>query len=371
MVPEASSESNRRGHLRLVGQAAAAGTQAERRHIETDGIPVPSPAEARAEAIRRESHIYRTARIATVSIPVVEPAPVVPPAEPERVLDAGRAAEPMALEELGSRYEAFAPQPSPEASEANERIENALAALRDESVAPFHAELWPVNHLAELAKLDKASVGRWVIALVTQLHRVQPNGLLDLRMASGQTIRAVALGDETRIDWAASPSRGVPFVKATEARLAELSLGLRRPRRRQRDAVSVLRALAVAPISLSDLGRASDSVIDPFAFWQLVRIARPAVPDGLPALLTHVDPQRRVYDVTVELNPGRPLKVRLGVDPEADAAVHTTGGELLDWATNSERVASGSRFLISGDADAELVALRTIGRSDSPIRQSS
>jgi hypothetical protein len=27
--------------------------------------------------------------------------------------------------------------------------------------------------------------------------------------------------------------------------------------------------------------------------------------------------------------------------------------------------------LISGDADAELVALRTIGRSDSPIRQSS
>jgi len=371
MVPEASSESNRRGHLRLVGEVAGSGAEPERKHIETDGMPVLSPAEARAEAIRRESHIFRTARQATVASPVAESAPAVPPVQSGPAVDADRPAEPMALEELGSRYEAFAPQPAAGASEATDRIENALASLRAESVVPFHPELWPVNHLADLAKLDKASAGRWIIALVTQLHRVQPNGLLDLRMASGQTIRAVALGDETRIDWAAAPSRRVPFVKATEARLAELSLGLRRPRRRQREAVAVLRALAAAPISLSDLGRASGSVIDPFAFWQMVRVARPAAPEGIPALLTHVDPQRRVYDVTVEFNPGRPLKVRLGVDPDADAAVHTAGGELLRWATHSERPASGSPFLITGDADAELAALRAIGRSNSPIRQYS
>jgi hypothetical protein len=369
MVPEASSDPNRRSHLRLVGHGSRAEVASGRKHIEADGIPVLTPAEARAAGIRREALIFKSARASFV--PKVDPLQTESSVEASDVGSAEPVSESIDITELGSRFEALAPSPQAAPSEAAGRIDSALESLRSTTESPSLPELWPVNHLDQLAAVDKASAGRWVIAMLTQLHRVQPSGILDLRMASGQTIRAVALGDETRIDWTASPSRRIPFVKVSEARLAELALGHRRPRRRQRGPVSTLRALAACPISVGDLGCAPGSVIDPFAFWQLVRIARPAAPEGIPALLTHVDPTRRVYDVTVDLTPGRPIQVRLGVDPDADAAVHTDGSDLLHWASQQGRPASGSDSLITGDADAELAALRAIGRSISPIRQSS
>ncbi len=112
-------------------------------------------------------------------------------------------------------------------------------------------------------------------------------------------------------------------------------------------------------------------MIDPFAFWQMIRVARPAVLDGIASRISHSDPARPAYDVTIDLVPGRPVKIQLGRDDDAYAHIETSGAELLMWAGLADRSAVGSAYLVGGDADAELAALRVIGSSRSPIRAGS
>lgn len=369
MVSEASSNPQRGGHLRLVGSGAGGEASEQRKHIQTEGIPALTPAEARAKGIREEAEAFRVARAQTAPIAESVQPQLKPPIEMHTETVVPPTSVP--LEELGSRFEALAPTSTVGSAPEAERIDAALEALQASAPLDVFPELWPVEHLRGLASQDPSSAGRWLIALLPQLHVVSATALLDLRMASGQTIRAAALGDETRITWDAPKSRSIPFVKATEARLAEIAFGDRRVRRRQRVGASLLRSLAAAPISLSQLAASGTSVIDPYAFWQLVRIARPAVHEGIASRISHSDPARTAYDVTVDLNPGRPIRIGLGCDPEADAHIETSGGQLLHWAGLAERSAVGSSYLASGDADAELAALRAIGCSRSPIRLGS
>ena len=364
MVPEASSDPNKRSHLRLVGGVPAVAADEARKHIQTDGEPVLTPAALRAKAIRSEAAFFHASKSAATS------APQAPIAEEAPLDDVPAVASEVPLEQLGSRFEALATPVSVERPEEAERISEAFDALRSSVLLTSYSELWPTTHLPDLIAQDAPSVGRWVIALLTQLHRVSPTGLLDLRMASGQTIRAAARGNETRLDWAASPSRRIPSVKCSEARLAQLALGQRKARRRQREGVDLLRRLAALPVSLGDLASAG-AVIDPFAFWQLIRVSRPAVLDGVPSLVAHVDPLRPAYDVTVDLTPGTPISIRLGANPDADCRIVTAASDVLGWAVGQEAGSGGSGHLDLGDADAELAALRVIGSSRSPIRQSS
>ena len=332
MVPEASSNPSRSNHLRLVGGEQDNQVQSERKHIQTDGLAVLSPAQLRAEAIRKEADLFREARGVKQALTQSVPRPETRVTEGEGQVELG---------DLGARYEALAPRQAPSAAPGVERLDAAIEALQASSPLEVFPELWPAVHLSALAAQDPSSAGRWVIALLSLFHRVTPTGLIDLRMASGQVIRAAALGDETRLSWTAQKSRSVPFVKCTEARLAEIALGRgRRVRRTQRNGATLIRSLAAAPLALGDLGQTYSSVIDPFAFWQMIRIARPAVLDGIASRISHSDPSRPAYDVTIDLIPGRPVKIQLGRDDEADAHIETC----LLYTSPSPRDQRGSRM---------------------------
>ena len=137
---------------------------------------------------------------------------------------------------------------------------------------------------------------------------------------------------------------------------------------RGKEALAVLRRLASAPVSLAELAHEPGSLIDPLAFWKLVEVSIPACLGDVEAIVVHRDPARPDLTATVEIRPGRPLKVSPQEVHNPDALIEEPALRLFQWALTAPLSGIGSSSLSEGSGDAEAAALRQIGRPIMPIR---
>ena len=266
--------------------------------------------------------------------------------------------------DLGSRFEALAAvrTAEPNAVEVDERFDAALDQLRP--TARLSAEdVRPAAHLGLLTASRPEAAGRWLLAALPLLHEVAPMAVLEVRVDRRTTLRAAALGTETRIDLNAQRNRRLTRLSGSPERLAGLALGGSRIPRKQRRGAFLLKELARYPFSLADLAATGASAIDPLSFWQLVAAVVPAVPEGVGGVLKHFDPMRSGFDAVVELRPGCPVRLLSQESVDFDAEVLSEGSGTLAWACTGSDSANGSEWLVAGDADVEMLALRTVARA--------
>ena len=277
--------------------------------------------------------------------------------------------------QLGERFSALSGPADglggKDGGERSEALQDALKGLQSQAVVVSHAQLWPAVSLGELAKVDAEAAARWIVCLAPFLHRVSPDTRLDFVIPKVGCLSMSSHRTGTDVEWLSKGrrrSRRDMKIKGSLASVGAAVVDGKGRGVRGKEALAVLRRLASAPVSLAELAHEPGSLIDPLAFWKLVEVSIPACLGDVEAIVVHRDPARPDLTATVEIRPGRPLKVSPQEVHNPDALIEEPALRLFQWALTAPLSGIGSSSLIEGSGDAEAAALRQIGRPIMPIR---
>ncbi len=350
--------------IEISGSNLAAAFQRERQLFKAVRAPAP------IAAMQWQPTPVRTVSVATQPSPHAASAPAVTvqeapqPSTPEvQAQGLGLAAS---ISELGSRFEALAnfSDTSEEAQEPD-RIDQAMSRLRGQT--DLESLLLPTAALRDLSAVNPEATARWLVAMLGSLHRSNSNLRLDLDLRVAIK-SATAMGDSTVIDTpqkVRSRSERDVIVRGRPELIAAAVFGRRSWRVRGRAGVEVLAGLAGQPHSLQSL---LDDGVDPgpLAIWSLVAASIPAAKASNPFTFVHRTSGNASRAVTVQVAPGRPLKVVAGETAAAELTVETSRHAGLSWAAGQNPAAS---LVGSESREAEIRAI--FEHAFSPIRARS
>ena len=340
---------------------------------------VLSADQRRASELRRETALFAAVRPSGFSQSgtpemVLDPSETVlptlafaPPQDPDPQL--------LSTAQLGERFSALSGPADGLGGEdgdaRSEALQGALKGLQRQAVVLSQPQLWPALSLGALAKGDAEAAARWLVCLAPFLHRVSPDTRLDFVIPKVGCLSMTSHRTGTDVEWLSKGRRRSRRDMKIKGSLASVGAAVVQGKGRGvrgKEGLAVLRRLASAPVSLAELVQDSRSLIDPLAFWKLVEVSIPACLGDVEALVVHRDPARPDLTATIEIRPGRPLKVSAQEIHNPDALIEVAALELLPWALSAPLSGIGSSSLIQGSEDAEAAALRQIGRPIMPIR---
>ena len=333
----------------------------------------------RASELRRETALFAAVRPSGFSqsessATAIEPSGAV---LPTATFAPPRDADPQVLStaQLGERFSALSGPADGMVGEdgdaRSEALQGALKGLQRQMLVVSQPQLWPAVSLGELAKGDAEAAARWLVCLAPFLHRVSPDTRLDFVIPKVGCLSMTSHRTGTDVEWLSKGRRRSRRDMKIKGSLASVGAAVVQGKARGvrgKEGLAVLRRLASAPVSLVELAQDSRSLIDPLAFWKLVEVSIPACLGDVEALVVHRDPARPDLTATIDIRPGRPLRVSAQEIHNPDALIELPALELFPWALSAPLSGIGSSSLSEGSGDAEAAALRQIGRPIMPIR---